>query len=172
MLLKYFTQYVSKFGKPSSWYGTGKGQFSTQSERRTMKYYTTALISHTTKAMLKILKVRLQQYMNWELPNAQVGFRKGIRTRDKIVNVCWIMEIAREFQKNICFIDYTKAFDCVDHNKLWKILKRWEYQTTWPISWETYMHVRKQQLELAWTNRPVPNRKRSTSRLYIVTLLI
>ena len=83
-----------------------------------MKYYTTALISHTTKAMLKILKVRLQQYMNWELPNAQVGFRKGIRTRDQIVNVCWIIEIAREFQKNICLIDYAKFFDCVDDNKL------------------------------------------------------
>ena len=88
--------------------------------------------------------------MNHELPDVQAGFRKGIGTRDQIANICWIMEKAREFQKNIdfCFIDYAKAFDCVDHNKLWKILKEMEYQTTWPASWETYMLVRKQQLEL------------------------
>ena len=100
--------------------------------------------------MLKILQARLQQYMNHELPDVQAGFRKGRGTRDQITNIHWIMEKAREFQKNIyfCFIDYAKAFDCVDHNKLWKILKRWEYQTTWPASWETYMQVRKQQLEL------------------------
>ena len=75
--------------------------------------------------MLKILQARLQQYMNCQLPHVQAGFRKGRGTRDKIVNICWIMEKAREFQKNIhfCFIDYAKAFDCVNHNKLWKILK-------------------------------------------------
>ena len=73
--------------------------------------------------MLKILQARLQQYMNRELPDVQAGFRKGRGTRDQIANICWIMEKAREFQKNICFIDYAKAFDCVDHNKLWKILK-------------------------------------------------
>ena len=75
--------------------------------------------------MLKILQARLQQYMNRELPDVQAGFRKGRRTRDQIANTCWIMEKAREFQKNIyfCFIDYAKAFDCVDHNKLWKILQ-------------------------------------------------
>ena len=73
-----------------------------------------------------------------------------ILTRDQIANIRWIMEQAREFQKNIyfCFIDYAKAFDCVDHNKLWKFFKRWDYQTTWPASWETCMQVRKQQLEL------------------------
>ena len=75
--------------------------------------------------MLKILQARLQQYMNCELSDVQDGFRKGRGTRDQIANICWIMEKAREFQKNInfCFIDYAKAFDCVDHNKLWKILK-------------------------------------------------
>ena len=75
--------------------------------------------------MLKILQARLQQYMNCELPDVQPGFRKGRGTRDQISNIRWIMEKAREFQKNIyfCFIDYAKAFDCVDHNKLWKILK-------------------------------------------------
>ena len=97
--------------------------------------------------MLKILQARLQQYMNHELPDVQAGFRKGRGTRDQIANVLWIIKKAREFQRNIyfCFIDYAKAFDWVDHNKLWK---RWEYQTTWPASWETYMQVRKQQLEL------------------------
>ena len=75
--------------------------------------------------MLKILQARLQQYVNCELPHVQAGFRKGRGIRDQIANICWIMEKAREFQKNIyfCFINYAKAFDCVDHNKLWKILK-------------------------------------------------
>ena len=80
---------------------------------------------HASKVMLKILQARLQQYVNHELPDVQAGFRKGRGTRDQIVNICWITEKAREFQKNIyfCFIDYAKAFDYVDHNKLWKILK-------------------------------------------------
>ena len=100
--------------------------------------------------MLKILQVRLQQYVNRELPDGQVGFRKGRGTRDQIANIRWIMGKAREFQKNIyfCFINYAKAFDCVDHNKLTKILKEMGMQSTWPASWETYMQVRKQQLEL------------------------
>ena len=82
--------------------------------------------------MLKILQARLLQYANCELADVQAGFRRGRRTRDQIANVRWIIEKAREFQKNIyfCFIDYAKAFDCVDHNKLWKFFKRWEYQTT------------------------------------------
>ena len=84
-----------------------------------------ALISHTSKVMLKILRARLQQYVNRELPDVQAGFRKGRGTREQIANICWIMEKAREFHKNIyfCFINYAKDFDCVDHNKLWKILK-------------------------------------------------
>ena len=88
-------------------------------------YCTIALISHTSKVMLNILQARLQQYVNRELPDVQAGFRKGRGTRDQIANICWIMEKAREFQKNtyFCFIDYAKAFDCVNHNKLWKILK-------------------------------------------------
>ena len=100
--------------------------------------------------MLKILQARLQPYVNHELPDVQAGFIKGRGTRDQIANICWIIEKAREFQKNIYFwfISYAKAFDCIDHNKLWKIIKRWEYQTTWPASWETCMQVRKQQLEL------------------------
>ena len=83
---------------------------------------------NTSKVMLKILQVRLQQYMNHELPDVQAGLRKGRGTRDQIANIRWIREKAKEFQKNIyfCFIDYAKAFDCVDHNKLWKILKEKE----------------------------------------------
>ena len=87
-------------------------------------YHTIALISHASKVMLKILQARLQQYVSCERPDVQAGFRKGRGTRDQIANIHWIIEKAREFQKNIhCFIDYAKAFDCVDHNKLWKILK-------------------------------------------------
>ena len=88
--------------------------------------------------------------MNHELPDVQAGFRKGRGARDPIANICWIMQKAREFQKSIyfCFIDYDKAFDCVDHNKLENSSKRWEYQTTWPASWEICMQVKKQQLEL------------------------
>ena len=88
-------------------------------------YHTIALISLTSKIILKILQARLQQYVNRELPDVQAGFRKGRGTRDQIVNICWIIKAAREFQKNIyfCFIDYAKNFDCVDHHKLWKILQ-------------------------------------------------
>ena len=88
-------------------------------------YHTIALISHASKVMLKILQARLQQYVNHELPVVQAGFRKGRGTRDQIANIRCIIKKAREFQKNIyfCFIDYAKAFDCVHHNKLWKILK-------------------------------------------------
>ena len=86
--------------------------------------HTIALISYASKVMLKILQARLPQYVNQELPNVQAGFRKERGTRDQITNMHWIIEKAREFQKNVyfCFIDYAKAFDCVDHNKLWKIL--------------------------------------------------
>ena len=113
--------------------------------------YSLALISHISKVMLKILQARLQQYMNREVPDVKAGFRKGRGTGDQIANIRWIIEKARKFQKNIyfCFIDYVKAFNCVDHNKLWKILKEMVIpETTWPVSWETCMQVRKQQLEL------------------------
>ena len=91
-----------------------------------LKLHSIALIWHNSKTRLKILQARLQQYVNHEIPDVQAGFRKGRRTRDQIVNIHWIIKTAREFQKNIyfCFIDYAKDFDCVDHNKLWKILKK------------------------------------------------
>ena len=102
--------------------------------------------------MLKILQARLQQYVNHELPDVQAGFRKGRGPRDQIANTRWIMEKAREFQKNIyfCFIDYAKSFDCVKvcSTNCGKFWKRWEYQTTWPASWEICMQVKKQQLEM------------------------
>ena len=96
-----------------------------------LKLPNNSLISHASKVMLKILQARLQQYMNCELPDVQAGFRKCRGTRDQIANIRWIMEKARELQKNIyfCFIDYAKAFDYVDHNKLWKILKEMGIQT-------------------------------------------
>ena len=100
--------------------------------------------------MLKILQARLQQYMDYELPDVQAGFRKGRGTRDQIANICWIMEKAREFQKNI----YSALLTTLKPLTVWitincgKFWKRWEYQTTWSASWETYMQVRKQQLEL------------------------
>ena len=89
-------------------------------------YHTIVLISHASKVMVKILQASLQQYMNRELPDVQAGFRKGRGTRNQIGNICWIIKKAREFHKNIyfCFIDYAKDFDCVDHNKLWKILRQ------------------------------------------------
>ena len=130
MLWKCCIQYVSKFGKLSSGHRTGKGQFlipipKKVSAKECSNYCTIALISHTSKVILKILQARLQHYVNCELPDVQAGFRKGRGTRDQMVNNCWIIEKAREFQKNIyfCFIDYAKAFDCVDHDKPWKILR-------------------------------------------------
>jgi len=90
------------------------------SDKECSNYCTIAIILHINKVMLKILQARLHQYINWELSDVQAGFRKS---RDQIANIHWIIEKAREFQKNICFADYAEAFDCVDHNKLWKILK-------------------------------------------------
>ena len=124
MLSKCCTQYASKFGKLSSGHRTGKGQFSLQFQRKAMPKtaQTTAQLysTHMLAVILKILQARLHQYVNWELPDVQAGFRKGRGTRDQIANICPIIEKAREFQKNIyfCFINYAKTFDCVDHNKL------------------------------------------------------
>ena len=126
MLFKCCTQYASKLGKLSSGHRTAfipilkKGN-----AKECSNYYRIVLISHASKVMLKILQARLQQYVNQELPDVQDGFRKSRRTRDQIANIHWIIEKAREFQKNIyfCFIDYAKDFDSVDHNKLRKILQ-------------------------------------------------
>ena len=140
-------------------------------------YRTVALISHASKVMLKILQARLQQYMNHELPDVLV-LEKPEEPEIKLPTSTgsWKkQESSRKFQKNIyfCFIDYAKAFDCVDHNKLWKILKR--YGNTWPPYLPPEKSVcrsRSNSKNWTWNNRLVPNRKRSMSRLYIVTLLI
>ena len=112
-----------------------------------LKLPTMAFILHTSKIMLKILQTRLQQYLNCELPYVQVGFRKGRGTRDQISNTCWVIKKARESPKNICFIDYTKDFDCVDHNQMWKIFQEMGIEDNL-TSWEICMQVRKQQLKL------------------------
>ena len=114
-------------------------------------YCTIALISHAGKVMLKILQTRLQWYMNYEIPDVQVGFRKGTGTRDQIANICWIIKKAREFQKNIYFslLTMPKPLTVWITTNCGKFWKRWEYPTSWPCSWEVCMQsVRKQQLEL------------------------
>ena len=138
-------------------------------------YHTIALISHASKVMLKIFQARFQQYMNRELPDVQSGFRKSRGTRDQIANICWIIGKAREFQKNIyfCFIDYAKAFDSVDHNKLWKIRK--EMGITDHLIW-LLRNLYAGQEATVRTGHGIPDwfqiAKGVLSRLYIVTLLI
>ena len=138
-------------------------------------YHTIALISHASKVMLKIPQARLQQYVNHEFPDVQVGFREVRGTREQIANIHWIIEKAREFQQNIyfCFIDYAKAFDCVDHNKLWKILK--EMGILYHLSCLLRNLYASQEATVKTEQRTADwfqIRQRSTSRLYIVTLLI
>ena len=131
MLWKCCTQYTSKFEKFSSGFHTGLEKISFHSNPKERQCQRTFKLPHScthptaSKVMLKILQARLQQYVNHELPDVQDGFRKGKGTRDYIANIRWILEKAKEFQKSIyfCFIDYAKSFDCVNHNKLWKILK-------------------------------------------------
>ena len=145
MLWKCCTQYASKYGKLSSGHRTGKALIfipipKKGNAKECSNYCTIALITHASKVMLKILQARLQRYLNHELPDVQAGFRKGRGTRDQIANICWLIEKAREFQKNIyfCFTDCVKVFVWITVNcgKLWK---GWAYQTTWPASWETCM---------------------------------
>ena len=123
MLRKCCIQYASTFRKLSSGHRTGKGQFSLPKKgnaKECSKYFTTSLISHTSKVMLKILQARFEQYVNHELPDVQGEFRKGSKVRDQIANICWIIQKARDPEKNMyfCFTDYVKAIDCVDNNKL------------------------------------------------------
>ena len=136
-------------------------------------YCTIVLISHASKVMVKILQARLQQYVNHELPDVQAGFRKIRGTRDQIANIRWIIEKAREYQKNICFCFLTmQSLWLCGSQQTGKFWKRWEYQTTWPASWEICMQVKKQQLELDMEPQTGSRSERSMSRLYIVTLLI
>ena len=135
----------------SSGHRTGKGQFSFQSNvKKCLNYHIIALISHASKAILKILQARLQQYVNRELPDVQAGFRKGRNTRDQIANMSWIIEKAKEFQKTSTSSKLTMpkpltVWITINCGKFWR---RWEYQTTWSASWEICMQFMKQQLEL------------------------
>ena len=124
--------------------------------------------------MLKILQARLHQFVNSELPDVQSGFRKGRGTRDQIANICWILEKAREFQKNMyfCFIDYAQAYDCVDHNKLLKILKEMGIPDHLTCLLRNLYAGQEVTVRTGHGTTLVPNRERSMSRLYIVTLLI
>ena len=124
--------------------------------------------------MVKILQARLQQYVNYVLPGVQAVFRKGSGTRDQIANICWIIEKAREFQKNMyfCFIDYAKASVCVDHHKLWKILKEMGIPDHLTCLLRNLYVGQKQQLELDMEQQTGSNWERSTSRLYIITVII
>ena len=130
MLLSCCAQYVTKLAKLSSGHRAGKGHFHSNLKekqcQRIFKQPHNCLIPHVSKVVFKILQARLQKYMNWKHPDVQAGFTKGRGTRDQIANIYWIMEKARELQRNIyfCFIDYAKAFDSVNHNRFWKILKK------------------------------------------------
>ena len=144
--------------------------------QRMLKLPHNSLISHASKVMLKILQARLQQYMNRELPDVQAGFRKGRGTRNQIANICWIIEKAREFQKkHLLLLNWLcqSLWLCGLQHNCGEFFKRWEYQTTWPASWEICMQVKKQQLE-SDMEQLIGSRlgKEYTSRLYILTLLI
>ena len=137
-------------------------------------YHTISLISHASQVLLKVFQCRLQQCVNLELPDVQAGYRKGRGIRDKIANIRWIMEKVREFHKNIyfCFIDYAKAFDCVDHRKLENFEKDGNTIPPGLTLEKSLCRSGSNSLTWKWNKRMVPSRKKSTSRLYIVTLLI
>ena len=155
MLWKCCTQYVSKFVKLSSGHRTGKRSVfipvpKKDNANECSNYHTIALISHTSEVLLKILQARLQQHMNCELPDVQAGFRKGRGTRDLIANIFWIIEKQECSRKTSISALLTMSMPLtvwitINCGTFWK---RWEYQTTWPASWETYMQFMKQQLEL------------------------
>ena len=136
--------------------------------------HTIALISHANKVILKIPQARLQQYVNCERSDVQAGFRKGRGNRDQVANVRWIIEKAREFQKNIyfCFTDYAKALDCVDHDELWKILQEMEIPDHQTCLLRNPYAGQEVTVRTGHGKTESPNRERNTSRLYIVTLLI
>ena len=152
MLWKCCTQYASKFGKLSSGHRTGKGQYSFQAQRKAKEhsnYHTIALISHARKVMLKILQARLQQYVNWELPDVQIGFRKDRGTRDQIANIRWIIEKAKEFQKNHIFLLHWLCIRSLTMwiTTKWKILKEMGMPDHLTCLLSYWMQVKKQQLE-------------------------
>ena len=154
MLWKCCTQYASKFGKLSSGHRNWKRSVfipipKKGNAKECSNYHTIALISHTTKVMLKILQARFQQYMNRELPDVQAGFRKGRGTRDQIANICWITKKARVPEKHLLLLYWLcQSLWLCGSQQTGKFLKRLEYQTTWSASWQICMQVKKLQLEL------------------------
>ena len=155
MLWKCYPPYACKFGKLSSGHGTGKGQFfipipKKGNAKQCSNYCTIALISHTSKVILKILQARLQQYMNHELLYVQAGFRKGRGTRDQSANICWIIEKQESSRKTSisALLTMPKPLTVWITTNCGKFFKRWEYQSIWPSSWETCTQVKKQQLKL------------------------
>ena len=137
-------------------------------------YHTIMLISHASKLMLKILQARLQQYVKGELPDTQAGFRKGRGTREQIANICWIIQRARELQKNIyfCFIDYAKTFDYSDQNKLENSSRNESIRPSYLPPEKSVCRSRRNSCNQTWNNGLVPNWERNISGLYIVTLFI
>ena len=177
MLFKCCIQYISKFGKLSSGHRTGKRSVFIPISRmgngkECSGYHKIALISHASTFMLKIIQARLQHYMNWKLRDVQARFIKSRGTREQTTNIWWIIQKAREFQENICFIDYTKAFDCVDQYKLLKILKEIGMPDHFTCLLRNLYSGEEQQLVPdmeQWTGSKL---ERSMTRLYIVTLFI
>ena len=147
-MLHSICQQVWKIHWPQDWKRSIFIPVPKKGKAKDSNYHTIARSSHASKVNLKILQARLEQCINWELPYVQAGFRQGRGARDQIINIHWIKEKAKELQENIyfCFIDYTKVFECVDHIKLWKILK--EMGIPDHLTFETCMQVKKQQLEL------------------------
>ena len=136
-------------------------------------YHTIALIWHASKIIPQILQARLQQYMNQELSDVQAGFRRSRGTRDQTANICWIIEKAKEFQnKKSASLIMLKPLTVWITTNCGQFFKRWDYQTTFPVSWEACMQDKKHQLGQTWNNELVQNWERSMPRLYIVTLLI
>ena len=177
-LLKCFTQYTTKFRKLRNGHRTGNVSFHSNpkigSPKQCSNYHTIALISYASKAMLKILKARLQQYVNQEYLDVQAGFRKCRGTRGQIANTHWIkkkQEHSRKMSTSASSTTLKTLTEWITTNS-GKFLKRWKHQITLPASWETCMQVKKQQLELDIEQQTGSKLERSTSRLYIITLLI
>ena len=177
--LKVLHSICQQNGKLSSGHKTGKDQFSfpmpkKDNVKECSNYCTIALISHASKIMLTILQVRLQQYVNHELPDIQAGYRKGRGIRHQIAKFVGSLKKQESSKKKphiyFCFIDYAKAVWIII--KCWKLSKRWEYHTTWPASGESICRLGSKSYNWTWENRLVPNRVRSMSRLYIVPLLL
>ena len=172
-LLKCCTQYVSKFSKLSSGHKNWKRSVfipisKKSNAKKVQNYHTTAHISHASKVVLNILQARLQQYVNWELPDVQTGFRRSKGTKDQIANTGWILEKQRSSRKTSTSAPLTIPKSLCGSQQISRVLKRWEYQTILPISQETCMWVKKQQLEQQVGSKL----GRNTTRSYIVTLLI